>query len=243
MAQNIRNTVRRHLIADPSETCQICLLRFVEAEEYSRCPSCDTPFHIVCITQWFNGHNTCPSCRTPANFTGVYTVGNMNEDLPLGPAPVGVAAPLGLAAQLAAFIPGPLGQMNMMDALEDYNRVIIIFMLILCLLHFHRVIFLQRGQRGGSLYDCFVPTNKLKLVKDLEAEVMKQVKHTPDIKIERLFKLSLNELLQLLKDMGVSDTTISKITNINMSTNNRKTRNANRRVNRISLRTRTLRNS
>jgi hypothetical protein len=242
MAQNARNKAKIHLLGN-DEVCAICRETFNENQGYSRCPICDTPFHLPCITQWFNGNNTCPSCRAPANFTGVYTVGNINEDLPLGPAPVGVAAPLGLAAQLAAFVPGPLGQMNMMDALEDYNRVLLVFMLIIGLLHFHRLLFLQRGQRGGSLYDCFVPTNKLKLVKDLEAEVMKQVKHTPDIKIESLLKLSLNELLQLLKDMGISDTTISKITNINMSTNNRKTRNSNRRVNKVPLRNRTLRNS
>jgi len=234
MAQNVRNHAVMHVLVNGNgDICPICRDIFNDGNDYSRCTHCNRPYHLDCIADWFTRANSCPACRAaPADFTGVYRVGNNNGNLPLGPALDGVAP------QAAA-----LGQMNIFDILQNYNVIIIIFSLILGLLHFSRLLMLQRGQRGGSLYDCFVPTNKLKYVKDLEAEVIKQIKHTPDIKIEAILKLSLNELLQLLKDMGVSDTTISKITNINKTMNNRKTRNTNRQVNRASLRNRTLRNS
>lgn len=241
MSQNVRNHAVMHILGN-DETCAICRETFNDNEEYSRCTTCNYPFHLTCITNWFSHANRCPSCNhTPAHFTAVYRVGNNNRGLPLGPglaavnAPV-VNAPVLHAQQNPILLNGPLGQFNALDAMNNLNMGIFVTGCIMLISYSFR---LQLLRGGGSLNN----TNKLKEMRDLEAEVMRQIKHSPNIKIESILKLSLNELIQLLKDMGVSDTTISKITNINTRTTNHKTRNSNRRVNRVSARNRTLRNS
>lgn len=54
-----------------NDVCPVCLEDFQRAEELAVCP-CLHGFHMKCLQQWLNQHNTCPMCKkcvTPAEET------------------------------------------------------------------------------------------------------------------------------------------------------------------------------
>ncbi|OWM68941.1 RING-H2 finger protein ATL57-like [Punica granatum] len=43
--------------------CPVCLSEFVEAETVKVIPHCEHVFHVHCIDQWLQSHESCPVCR------------------------------------------------------------------------------------------------------------------------------------------------------------------------------------
>ena len=43
--------------------CAICLSEFIPGEAVRMLPRCNHGFHVNCIDQWLESHQTCPKCR------------------------------------------------------------------------------------------------------------------------------------------------------------------------------------
>ncbi|KAK7508519.1 hypothetical protein BaRGS_00000085 [Batillaria attramentaria] len=52
--------------------CPVCLDEFHNAEKVALCP-CRHSFHVKCLQQWLDQHNTCPMCKTRVTSQGETT--------------------------------------------------------------------------------------------------------------------------------------------------------------------------
>ncbi|KAK7308968.1 hypothetical protein RJT34_05340 [Clitoria ternatea] len=54
------------VVADPPESCAVCLCEFSGEDEIRRLSKCQHIFHKGCVDRWMGRHQrTCPLCRTP----------------------------------------------------------------------------------------------------------------------------------------------------------------------------------
>lgn len=55
-----------------NDICPVCLEEFRNTERVALCP-CRHSFHVKCLQQWLDQHNTCPMCKASVTSQGERT--------------------------------------------------------------------------------------------------------------------------------------------------------------------------
>ncbi|KAL2342732.1 hypothetical protein Fmac_004017 [Flemingia macrophylla] len=74
--------VRFRELAEPPETCAVCLSEFEENDEIRRLPNCQHIFHRGCLDRWMDYyHRTCPLCRRwcSHNYAHTHTLPTLSD--------------------------------------------------------------------------------------------------------------------------------------------------------------------